>query len=302
LDDAFYHEPVLLKETSDLLLFNKDKTESKIYVDATLGGGSYTKNILDNTGSDVTVIAIDTDLNSIEYCRNSLKSYAGRIIFLENNFSNIKEILEDTLSHKGRNNISGMTADLGISTYQLEHESGFSYQKDTELDMRAGRNTDQSLTAKEILNTYNERELYRIFRDYGELKYSKQITRDIIDHRNRKKFDTTFELIEVLKKKIPPRYLNKDLSKVFQALRIEVNSELENLSLLLSGAAEYLEIGGRISIVSYHSLEDRIVKNFFRNDERLKPVTKKPVIASDEEVSSNVRARSAKLRAAERTA
>lgn len=302
MDDAFYHEPVLLKETSDLLLFNKDKTESKIYVDATLGGGSYTKNILDNTGSDVTVIAIDTDLNSIEYCKNSLKSYAGRIIFLENNFSNIKEILEDTLNHKGRNFISGMTADLGISTYQLEHKSGFSYQQDTELDMRAGRNTGQSLTAKEILNTYNERELYRIFRDYGELKYSKQITRDIIDHRNRTKFDTTFELVEVLKRKIPPRYLNKDLSKVFQALRIEVNSELENLSLLLSGGAEYLETGGRMAIVSYHSLEDRIVKNFFRNDERLKPVTKKPVIASDEEVSSNIRARSAKLRAAERKA
>lgn len=298
MDDTFYHEPVLLKETSDLLLFNKEKTESKIYVDATLGGGSYTKKILDDTDERVSVISIDADRNSIDYCKERLKEYKHRIIYFEDNFSNIKKILDNTLSNSGRMQISGITADLGLSTYQLEHEDGFSYQKDTDLDMRADKR--QSLTVKEILNEYDEKELLRIFKEYGELKYSRQITRDIVGYRHKKKFGTTFELAELLKKKIPPRYLNKDLSKVFQALRIEVNNELENLKKLLSDSAAYLEHGARIAIVSYHSLEDRIVKNYFKQDNSLKPITKKPITASKEEISSNVRARSAKLRAAEK--
>jgi 16S rRNA (cytosine1402-N4)-methyltransferase len=195
-------------------------------------------------------------------------------------------------------NVSGIVLDLGLSTYQLEHESGFSYQKDTILDMRAG--PDAELSAGEVLNRYSEKELLRIFKEYGELKYYRQITRDIIEYRRNKKFETTLELVEQLKKKIPPRYLNKDLSKVFQALRIEVNNEMDNLKKVLEDSVELLEEGARIAAVSYHSLEDRMLKNFFRTDNRLKVITKKPVTASKDEVDANPRARSAKLRAAEK--
>jgi 16S rRNA (cytosine1402-N4)-methyltransferase len=299
MDDEFYHLPVLLKESSDLLLFNKNKTEAKIYADATLGGGGYTKAILENTDDDTAVIAIDIDRNSIEYCKRILVGYSNRIIYCEDNFRNIKEILKNTIERTGKQYLSGITADLGLSTFQLEHEEGFSYQKDTTLDMRAGKGTGNKITAKDILNTYDEKELYRIFKEYGELKYSRQEARDVIEARKRRKFDSTNDLVELLKKRVPPRYLNKDLSKIFQALRIEVNNELENLKELLEGAVELLEPGGRMVIVSYHSLEDRIVKNYFRQEEKLKIVTKKPVTASQDEITSNVRARSAKLRAAE---
>jgi 16S rRNA (cytosine1402-N4)-methyltransferase len=302
MDDEFYHVPVLLKESSDLLLFNKNKTEAKIYADATLGGGSYTKAILDNTDADTIVIALDVDYNSIEYCKKLLSGYSERIIYCEDNFRNIKRILEDTLDRTGKQYLSGITADLGLSTFQLEREEGFSYQKVTTLDMRAGKRKGNTITAKDILNNYDQRELYRIFREYGELKYSRQVTREIIESRKKKKFDTTNDLVELMKKEVPPRYLNKDLSKVFQALRIEVNNELENLKQMLEGAVEFLEPGGRMVIVSYHSLEDRIVKNFFKQEGKLKVVTKKPVTASKNEITSNVRARSAKLRAAEKTA
>jgi len=294
LTEEFYHEPVLLNESIELLLSNKETTEAKIYADCTLGGGGYTKKILEDTKANIIVTAFDRDANSIEHCKKVLTEYSGRIIYCQNNFAEIKE----ALSAHGIKKISGVVMDLGLSSYQLNSEEGFSYQKDTELDMRADK--DQELKAKDVLNEYSDKELLKVIKDYGELKYSRQITRDIIEYRRKKKFETTFELVELLEKKIPPRYLNKDLAKVFQGLRIEVNGELDNLKKVLDSVPEILEIGARIVAISYHSLEDRIVKNFLRAGTELKVLTKKPVLAGSTEISLNPRARSAKLRAAEK--
>lgn len=290
--DSGYHEPVLLKETLEYLLANKDESLSKIYVDCTLGGGGYTKKILEFTSAETKVVAVDRDIYAIEHCKDSLKDFSGRIIYAQNNFAEISGILKRHNVSK----ISGIVLDLGLSSYQLNNEEGFSYQRDTALDMRADK--DQRLTAADVVNNYNERELFRIFKEYGELKYNRQIARDIISRRLGKKFETTFELVELLKEKIPPRFVNKDLSKVFQALRIEVNGELDNLKKVLEDSIEYLEEDGRIVVISYHSLEDRITKNFLRSKPELKVLTKKPVEAGDTETAGNTRARSAKLRAA----
>ncbi len=297
MEEDFYHEPVLLNEAMALLLENKSSSKAKVYVDCTLGGGGYTRKILEETAEDFSVIAIDRDSNAIEYSKNLLHQYIHRVVFVNDNFSNLSAVIKSSMKHDSAK-VSGVVLDLGLSSFQLNFEEGFSYQKDTPLDMRAGE--DAGLTAKDILNTYRAEELIRLFKEYGELKYNKQIARDIAEERKIKAFETTFDLVEVLKRKIPPRYLNKDLSKVFQALRIEVNNEIENLNKVLDESADCLEEGGRIVVVSYHSLEDRMVKNFFRSYEKLKIITKKPVEASDDEINKNVRARSAKLRAAEK--
>jgi 16S rRNA (cytosine1402-N4)-methyltransferase len=297
LEGDFYHEPVLLNEAASLLLENKSSAIAKVYVDCTLGGGGYTRKILDETADDFIVIAVDRDSNSIEYSVNYLQNCSNRIIFVNENFSVISSVIKSSLK-KDYALVSGIVFDLGLSTYQLDSEEGFSYQKDTLLDMRAG--ADAKITAKDILNSYSLEELVRVFKEYGELKYYRQAARDIAECRKIKAFETTFDLVEVLKRKIPPRYLNKDLSKVFQALRIEVNAEMENLKKALEQSVLCIETGGRIAVVSYHSLEDRIVKNFFRQCRDLKVITKKPVQASRKEIDKNSRARSAKLRAAEK--
>ncbi|MGE5860005.1 MAG: 16S rRNA (cytosine(1402)-N(4))-methyltransferase RsmH [Ignavibacteria bacterium] len=297
MGDDFYHEPVLINEAIGLLTANKSAAKAKVYVDCTLGGGGYTGRILKETEEDFIVIAIDRDSNAIDYSKNLLQKYQSRLLFVRDNFADISGIIKSSLKNEDAM-VSGIVIDLGLSSYQLNFEEGFSYQKDTELDMRAGKDTE--ITAKDILNEYTQEELIELFRKYGELKYNKQISRDIVEQRKLKKFETTFDLVEVLKKKIPPRYLNKDLSKVFQALRIEVNSEIENLNSVLEGSAKCLEGGGRIAVLSYHSIEDRIVKNFFRSSENLKIITKKPVEPTDVEIAGNIRSRSAKLRAAEK--
>ncbi len=297
MGDDFYHEPVLINEAIGLLTANKSTAIAKVYVDCTLGGGGYTSRILEETEDDFIVIAVDRDSNAIDYSKKLLLKYKSRLLFVKDNFAEISGIIKSSLKNEDAK-VSGIVIDLGLSSYQLNFEEGFSYQKDTELDMRAGKDTE--ITAKDILNDYSHEELVDLFKKYGELKYNKQIARDIAEQRKIKKFETTFDLVEVLKKKIPPRYLNKDLSKVFQALRIEVNSEIENLNSVLEGSAKYLEGGGRIAVVSYHSIEDRIVKNFFRSNESLKVITKKPVEPSEAEIAGNIRARSAKLRAAEK--
>lgn len=289
-----YHKPVLLEEIKSLLLTNKDSTSTKIYVDCTLGGGGYAEMILSETAHDTILLGIDKDEYAIGYSKKRLNDYTKRLMFNLGNFAEIKKITGEL----GFDKVSGIVMDLGLSSYQLEAENGFSYLKDTELDMRADHS--QSLTAKEVLNTYDESELSDIMKKYGELKYNRQIARDIVEARKSAKFETTFQLAELLKKKLPYKYVNRDLSKVFQALRIEVNNELENLEKALDSSAEILERQGRIVAVSYHSLEDRIVKNKFRAEKKLKVITKKPVQPTAEESESNNRARSAKLRAAER--
>jgi len=294
LDDFFYHEPVLLDKVKELLLTNKDTSESKLYADCTLGGGGYTKMILEAASPGTKVICIDKDDNAIEYSKKQLGAFTDRLVFFRGNFADIKQIA----CTFGAGKVSGIVMDLGLSSYQIESEEGFSYQRDTALDMRADR--QQELTAASILNNYNEEQLFHIIDDFGELRYSRQVTRDIVSYRNTKKFETTFDLVELLKIKIPPRYLKGDLSKVFQALRIEVNNELANLEKVLDDSPYILEKGGRVIVVSYHSLEDRIVKHKFRSNKELKVITKKPVEAEDVEITKNVRSRSAKLRAAEK--
>jgi 16S rRNA (cytosine1402-N4)-methyltransferase len=294
LEDSFYHEPVLLSEVKEFLLANKDSTVSKVYVDCTLGGGGYTEMILNETADDIKVLCIDKDDNAIEHSQKKLGAYGRRLVFHRGNFRNLNDIAGTYSFGK----VSGIVMDLGLSSYQIESEEGFSYQRNTSLDMRADKS--QKLTAKDVLNFYSEKDLFRIMKNYGELRYSKQISRDIVNARKSKKFGTTFDLVELLRPKIPPRYLNNDLSKIFQALRIEVNNELDNLETALDLSPELLEQGGRVVAVSYHSLEDRIVKNKLRSTELLKVLTKKPVQPQESETGRNVRARSAKLRAAVR--
>jgi 16S rRNA (cytosine1402-N4)-methyltransferase len=298
LKDTEYHVPVLLEESIGLLLENKDTTASNIYVDCTLGGGGYTEEILKRTDDRVNVVAVDRDINSIEYCKKRLERFKDRIVYCCDNFANISDIIRNSQVYKSNMKISGIVLDLGLSSYQLDHEEGFSYLRDTGLDMRADKT--QELQAKDVLNEYTEKELLKIFKGYGELRYNRQITRDIIGYRKVRRFERTSELVDLLKKKIPFRYVNKDLSKIFQALRIAVNDELKNLEKVLNDSVLFLDQGGRIAAICYHSLEDRIVKNFFRSNKELKVLTKKPVTASNAEIESNPKARSAKLRTAEK--
>jgi 16S rRNA (cytosine1402-N4)-methyltransferase len=295
LDEVFYHEPVLPDEAMEYLLSSKDSTAAKAYVDCTLGGGGYTKKILDSTHRDIKVIALDRDVFAIEHCKKVLADYAERIIYVQANFGDIKDVLSGLGSSF---KISGIVMDLGLSSYQLNHEEGFSYQRDTELDMRADK--DQRLTAKDVLNKYDEKELARVLFEYGELRYSRKIAKEIFHRRKEKKFETTFDVVELLRNMVPVKFLNSDLSKLFQAIRIEVNNELDNLKAVLEDSVDFMETGARSVAISYHSLEDRIVKNSFRSNERLKVITKKPVESSEEETERNTRARSAKLRAAEK--
>lgn len=293
MNEDFYHEPVLVNEAVKYLLDSGTIKDYRVYVDCTLGGGGYTKKILESS-PEAKVIAIDRDVYAIEHCKKVLEDFGNRVIFVQDNFGNIKKIIEGS----GFERISGIVMDLGLSTYQLSNEEGFSYQKDTSLDMRADKG--QRLTAKDVLNMYDEKELMRILFEFGELRYGRKIAKEIVHLRKNKKFETTFDLVELMRKMVPPRYLNSDLSKLFQAIRIEVNGELENLEKVIADSIQFLKTGARIVSVSYHSLEDRIVKNRFRNDERVKILTKKPIEPDEEEISVNLRARSAKLRAAEK--
>lgn len=292
MNDAFYHEPVLVNETIDFLL-DKGRKDSKVYVDCTLGGGGYTKKIFEaSPGSKV--IGIDRDVYAISFCRSAMAEFSDNMVLVQDNFCNIKDIVRNS----GFEHVNGIMMDLGLSTYQLSSEEGFSYQRDTSLDMRADK--DQRLTAKDVVNKYGEKELTKILYEFGELKYGRQIAKNIVLSRKNRAFATTFDLVNMMKELVPPRYLNSDLSKLFQAIRIEVNAELNNLVMVLEDSAEILEEGARIAVVSYHSLEDRIVKNSFRSSDNYRVITKKPVEASEKEISANTKARSAKLRVAEK--
>lgn len=302
MEEDFYHEPVLLNETVGFLLEAKTSIQDKgseglkrVFVDCTLGGGGYTRKILEDSDRNTAVIVIDRDEFAISHCRKVLSGFKERIIFMQRNFGDIAEIVKDS----GFKEIDGIMMDLGLSTYQLSSEEGFSYQRNTSLDMRADKS--QELSAKDVLNTYSEQELEKIFSKFGELRYSRQLAKEICSFRKSRELKTTFDLVDAVREKIPPRFLNSDLSRIFQAVRIEVNNELANLESVLHNSVDLLKDGARIAAVSYHSLEDRIVKNAFRSEEKLKVLTKKSVEPSDEEISRNVRARSARLRAAEKS-
>jgi 16S rRNA (cytosine1402-N4)-methyltransferase len=276
--------------------------EKHIIVDGTLGGGGYSELIVNSIKGESKLICIDKDINAINHSSKRLESKAANILFKQGNFAEVKNIANDF----GFSNVTGIVVDLGLSSYQLDHEDGFSFMNDTRLDMRADKNS--SLDAAQILNEYRESELTNIFESYGEIKKASRLSRAVINFRKTKKIETTGEFIKIIQKEyelhksIPVKFL----SKVFQALRIAVNDELNDLERLLAGSLEVLSNGGRIVVVSYHSLEDRIVKNFFKSNEMkddmsrgFKILTKKVVMPEYEEVKRNSKARSAKLRAAE---
>lgn len=306
------HKPVLLKESIEGLNLKPGDTVA----DATLGGGGHGLAILERIGKDGKLIAIDVDENAIENFRRNWKSEADNLFLTKGNFSDIKNILG------GMNvlTVDGILADLGYSSAQMEDESyGLSFLKDAELDMRLGKNSE--LTAKKIANSYSEKDLERILREYGEEKFAKNIARKIIEYRKVKPIEKTIELAELVTSAIPEKYRRAKINpatKTFQALRIEVNQELKNLKKFIPQAIEALKPGGRLAIISFHSLEDRIVKNMFRenargcicpanfpqcrcgNKARVKIITKKPVTPGIEEIADNPRARSAKLRVCEK--
>jgi 16S rRNA (cytosine1402-N4)-methyltransferase len=295
-----YHIPVLL-DTMIMYLLNPE-IDKHIIVDGTLGGGGYSELIVNSFKGDSKLICIDKDINAINHSSKRLESKATNILYRQGNFADIKNIINEF----GFSSVTGIVVDLGLSSYQLNHEEGFSFMNDTILDMRADKNS--SLDAQQILNQYSESELTDIFESYGEIKKAGRLSRAIINFRKIKRIETTGEFIKIiqreyeLKKSVPVKFL----SKVFQALRIAVNDELNDLERLLTDSLEVLSEGGRIVVVSYHSLEDRIVKNFFKSrefkneDEKgFKILTKKVVMPEYEEVRRNSKARSAKLRAAE---
>ena len=296
-----YHTPVLLTEAVDGLKIKKDG----VYVDVTYGGGGHSREILSRLGEKGRLIAFDQDFDS----KVNL-IHDDRLLFINENFMFLKKFLK-------LNNISkidGILADFGVSSYQIDQpERGFSYRFDADLDMRM--DMKNSLTAYKIINKYSADDLIKIFKNYGDLTNSRKITRAIINSRENKEIKTTAQLNEIITPIIPARHINKILSRIYQSVRIEVNKELDVIKSLLLQSVELLKTEGRISLISYHSLEDRIVKRFFKTGKFEGEIEKdfygnyslpykiigKLISPSQIEIDRNIRARSAKLRIAERT-
>ncbi len=295
-----YHIPALLHETVDGLSIKPDG----IYVDVTFGGGGHSKEILNRLGAKGRLFGFDQDLDAI---KNAVDD--KRFTFVRSNF----RFLKNFLRYHNVEKVDGVLADLGVSSHHFdEAERGFSFRFDGPLDMRM--NTASKLTASKVLNSYAEEQLADVFYLYGELHNSRKIARTIVQSRAKEPIEQIFQLIEILKPYFGREKEKKDMARVFQALRIEVNKEMEVLRELLEQCVEVLNPGGRISVLTYHSLEDRLVKNFFRSGNfegklekdfygniiaPLKPVNNKVIIADEAEVGRNPRARSAKLRVAE---
>ena len=305
---AFEHTSVLLWETIEGL---KIKPQG-IYVDGTLGGGGHSREIAARLGEGGRLIGIDQDEAAIRAAGERLSPFGEKVSILRGNFRDTRELLAAC----GVSQIDGMVLDLGVSSYQLDtQERGFSYRFDAPLDMRMDQR--QSLTARDIVNTWEERELFRVIRDYGEDKFAKNIARHIVAARQKKPIETTEELNGIIRAAIPARMRSEKghpSKRTFQAIRIECNGELQALEDSLEGLIDLLAPGGRICIITFHSLEDRIVKNAFRNAanpcicppefpvcicgkvSRGRVVTSKPVLPGKEEMEVNPRAKSAKLR------
>ncbi len=306
----YKHTSVLMDESIEGLNIKADR----IYVDATLGGGGHTEEILKRVTKG-TVIGIDQDDYAIGRATEKLKNY-NNFIAVRNNFSNIDEVLNDLNIEK----IDGILFDLGVSSFQLDiPERGFSYNNDMPLDMRMDKS--QTTTARHIVNGYEEHELSRILWEYGEEKWGARIAKFIVQEREQEFIETTGQLVSIIKKAIPKQARQEGghpAKRTFQAIRIEVNRELEILENTIKSSVERLNKGGRICVITFHSLEDRIVKNTFADlykdcicppefpkcmcDHRrkLKIITKKPITASEKELEENHRAHSAKLRIGER--
>ncbi len=304
MNSVGYHIPVLLKETIELLVTDRKGS----YLDCTLGGGGHSKAILDSIDPEGSLLALDRDEEAVKYAGKLLKGYPNLII-RHLSFSRISELDEIVFGMK----FDGILFDLGLSSKQIDDRSrGFSYMSDSKLDMRMNRNDE--ISAFEVINEYSEEELADIFFRYGEERKSRQIAAKIALKRTEKTISSTKELSEIISSVTPPNFRIKTLSRIFQAVRMEVNREADELITALKFTLNILKDNGRCAVISYHSLEDRAVKNFTRENSEgcicpknfpkcvcgKKPVvaavTKKAVIPSEDEIRSNSRARSAKLR------
>ena len=307
----FNHISVLLNECLEGLNIK----ENGIYVDGTLGGAGHSSEILKRLSSEGRLIGIDQDTDALKAAKERLKNYSN-VTFVHSNFSSI----ENVLNNLNIDGVDGILMDLGVSSYQLdEGERGFSYMKDAPLDMRMNRENDFS--AYNVVNEYSEEDLYRIIRDYGEEKFAKRIASFIVENRQEKNIETTLELVEIIKNAIPAKARREGphpAKRTFQAIRIEVNSELSILNKTIEDGVEKLNKGGRMAIITFHSLEDRIVKNKFRDlavscrcpkefpvcvcgeKAKVKIISRKAIEPTKEEVEINPRSRSAKLRVIEK--
>ncbi|MDH4069469.1 MAG: 16S rRNA (cytosine(1402)-N(4))-methyltransferase RsmH [Ignavibacteria bacterium] len=289
MKDRDFHAPVLPEQVISFLVTDR----SGIYVDGTVGGGGHTEVICRHLSAEGRVIGFDQDEHALEFAGSRLSVFGDKVVLVRSNFGTMVEQLRSL----GTARVHGVLLDLGVSSHQLDRaELGFSYRNDGAVDMRMDRR--QELTGRDVLNEYPEEDLQRVIREFGEERYARRIARAIV---YRRPIESTHQLRDAVGSAVGGRYLTKTLSRVFQAVRIEVNNELAVLEAVLPDIVSLLAEGGRAVVISYHSLEDRIVKTFFRNNrDMLNILTKKPLIASPEETIHNPRSRSAKLRAAER--
>ncbi|HHT36260.1 MAG TPA: 16S rRNA (cytosine(1402)-N(4))-methyltransferase RsmH [Firmicutes bacterium] len=307
----FVHQPVLLNE----VIAGLNLKPNGIYVDCTLGGGGHTQAVLDSQ-PDVTVIGIDQDPNALAAAQARLAPYGSRVKYVRDNFRNLDRVLA-SVDHL---HVDGILMDIGVSSPQLDQKDrGFSYQHDARLDMRM--DPMAQISAHDLVNSLTKQELTRIIRDYGEERWANRIAEFIVEHRREKPIDTTGELVSVIKAAIPKKARLEGphpAKRTFQALRIAVNDELGALSEAIEKAVNHLKPQGRLCVITFHSLEDRLVKNAFREFENpcicppglpictcgkeplVKIITRKPIAAGQEELAANPRARSAKLRVCER--
>ncbi|MBR3152484.1 MAG: 16S rRNA (cytosine(1402)-N(4))-methyltransferase RsmH [Clostridia bacterium] len=303
----FKHKSVLLNECIQGLNINPDG----IYIDGTLGGAGHSLEIVKRLSNNGRLIGIDRDEDALKAAKEKLRDF-NNVIYYHGNHDNIKNILKDLDINK----IDGILLDLGVSSYQLDEKNrGFSYLGENNLDMRMDQT--QELDASYVLNNYSEVELARIIFEYGEEKFSRQIAKNIVKYRNNKKIETTKELVEIIEKSIPFKYRNNDshpAKRTFQAIRIEVNNEIKPLYDTIVNSIDCLNQNGRLCVITFHSLEDRAVKNAFIDSEgrctcppglpycacgkvsKGKIITKKPILPSEEELKENSRSASAKLR------
>jgi len=289
------HTAVLKKEVLEYL----DPKQNENFVDCTIGEGGHSEDILKKNGPEGKVLGIDLDPYQISASQWLHVQFKERIVLVNDSYTNLREILE----RKEFGKVNGILLDLGMSSAQLEGtHKGFSFQIDQSLDMRYNDEGGYHLTAEKIVNEWAEEKIAEVLENYGEEKFAKKIAKNIVEQRKQGRIKTTFQLIEIIKQATPSAYWRGKIhyaTRTFQALRIAVNDELENVKRILPDAVSILESEGRLAVISFHSLEDRIVKNFFSNEAKkgtLKILTKKPITASRDELSKNTRSRSAKLR------
>lgn len=309
---TFQHYSVLLNETIEQL----DIKENGIYVDGTLGGGGHANAVLQRLGDGGRLIGIDQDAAAIQAADERLAPFGDKVTVVRSNYSAMPQVLEDL----GIHGVDGIVLDLGVSSYQLDTvERGFTYREDTVLDMRMDQR--QTKTARDIVNDYTETELFHMIRDYGEDKFARNIAKHIVAAREKKPIETTGELNDIIRAAIPAKVRAKGghpSKKTYQAIRIELNHELDVLKNTLGQMIDLLNDHGRICVITFHSLEDRIVKNIFNTSEKPctcppsfpvcvcgkkskgKVISRKPILPSEEELTVNSRSKSAKLRVFER--